>query len=121
MSTVTVKLSNIFYSKDSADKVIDRSFQEFGQKEDDVEVLSVEKFFQDYEDLFYQIAATGSVQSHQYLVEKSSQMYSMDRSMEDIQMLVDEITSLKMQSVADQQTILELNSRIAELSGTAGN
>lgn len=117
MSSV-ISFNNQVYERRATDIVVDRTFKEFGQK--DVEVgKTIEQFFQDYEDLFFQIPATGDVRSHQYLVERSSQLYKMEEAIVDVQPLLDEIVNLKAQSVADQQTILELNTRIAELSATA--
>ncbi len=119
MSNV-VSFSNQVYPKQVTDKVIDRTFREFGQK-DLYKEKTVDQFFRDYEDLYFQIPITGSVNSHQYLVEKSSELYQITRGSSDIQPLLDEITLLKSQSVQDQQTIIELNTKLAELSSAAGN
>lgn len=119
MSNV-VNFNTQVYGRRATEEVVDRSFKEFGQRN----VLSgktVEQFFQDYEDLFFQIPASGSVNSHQYLIEKSSELFRVEQVMEDIQPLLDEITLLRSQSVQDQQTIIDLNLKIAELSSAASN
>lgn len=107
------------YEKREADLVLDKSFKEFGQVTVDSE-KTVEQFFQDYEDLFYQIPVSGSM-SHQYLVEKSSEMYKVNSgdALVDIQPLIDEITLLRSQSVVDQQTILDLQMQLANVSSSA--
>lgn len=112
-----VTFNSQVYEKQAAEAVLDRQFREFGQV-DVIAEKTVEQFFQDYEDLYFQIPAKGDVQSHQYLVEKSSQLYKIEDTVTDIQPLLDEITNLRAQTVADQQTIIELNTRIAELSAT---
>lgn|SRR5574344_1444 len=105
------------YEKSSLDVVVDRSFKEFGQTVS-VEKKSVEQFFADYEDLYFQIPVEGTTGSHQYLVEKSSELYSIENPAVDIQPLLDEITTLRSQSVVDQQTILDLRTQLASTSIT---
>lgn len=99
------------YEKGMVNQVLDRSFKQFGQVNEET-TKTVEQFFQDYEDLFYQIPVEGETGSHQYLIEKSSQLYNAGNEMEDIQPLLDEITNLRSQSVQDQSTILELQARL---------
>lgn len=115
-----VTFNSQVYDRKTVNEVVDRSFREFGQKTV-MASKTVEQFFQDYEDLYFEIPAKGDVQSHQYLVEKSSELYKMEDTLTDIQPLLDEITALKNQSVQDQQTILELNNKIAEISATSNN
>lgn len=105
------------YSRAGIQEILesDRNFQEFGQTAA-TQSRTLEDFFQDYEDLFYEIPATGSLNSHQYLVEKSSLLYKTDQILQDIQPLLDEITLLRSQSVTDQQTILDLRQQIVELN-----
>lgn len=109
------------YERSKANVVLDKTFKEFGQTTVESK-KTVSQFFQDYEDLFYQIPVTGSL-SHQYLVEKSSELYKLgeDETLSTIQPLIDEITLLRSQSVADQQTILDLQIQISNLSGSAAN
>ena len=100
------------YNRTEADFVLDRSFSQFGQREDVTE-KTVEQFFIDYEDLFYQIPVEGEINSHEYLVKKSSELYNINNTLEDIQPLLDEITMLRSQSVADQQLIIDLRTQLA--------
>ena len=112
MERYSVDFNKRVYSKTPFLETVDRSFKEFGQQPTE-SVKSVEQFFQDYEELFFQIPATGSANSHQYLVEKSSQLYSVDQEMVDIQPLIDEITALKIQNIEYQQTIMDLQIQLA--------
>ena len=73
----------------------------------------MEQFFEDYNELFFQIPATGSVNSHQYLVERSSQLYKADQEIIDIQPLIEEITALKLQNVEYLQQIADLRVQLA--------
>lgn len=104
------------YDRTEADFVLDRSFSQFGQQEPVTE-KTVEQFFVDYEDLYYQIPVEGEINSHEYLIRKSSELYKIDNSFGDIQPLLDEITMLRSQSIADQQTIIDLRTQLV-LTGT---
>lgn len=107
------------YNRTEADFVLDRSFSQFGQQETPVE-KTVDQFFVDYEDLFYEIPVQGDINSHEYLIRKSSELYNIEKTSEDIQPLLDEITLLRSQSVADQQTIIDLRTQLAS-AGRAGD
>lgn len=108
-------------SREELDVIIDRDFREFGVKEDIVEEKTVEQFFQDYEEIYYKIPAEGDINSHRYLVERSSQLLQVEKTFEDIQPLLDEIASLKEQALQDRQTIVDLNNQIAEMKNAADN
>lgn len=112
MERYKVEFEKRVYDSKAFNEVVDRSFQEFGQAPTE-SVKTVEQFFRDYEDLYYQIPVTGSVNSHQYLVEKSSLLYKMEEALIDVQPLLDEITVLKNQVIQDQKTIVELQIKIA--------
>lgn len=75
---------------------------------------NVDEFFRMYEDLYYTIPVTGSSNSHQYLVEKSSVLVGLDNPTQNLQPLLDEITSLKNQVIESQQTIVDLRVQLAE-------
>lgn len=108
-------------SREELDVIIDRDFREFGVKEDIVEEKTVEQFFQDYEEIYYKIPAEGDINSHRYLVERSSQLLQVEKTFEDIKPLLDEIASLKEQALQDRQTIVDLNNQIAEMKNAADN
>lgn len=108
------------YRRKDVQSVLDRAFREFGQIEEEQDSkTSIEQFFRSYEDLYYLIPATGSVNSHQYLVEKSSELYTPEQVAVDIQPLLDEITLLRSQSVSDQQTIISLQTELANIRASA--
>ena len=107
------------YSRNDIQSVVDRKFREFGQVEEEDLNTSVEQFFVDYSRLYYLIPITGSTNSHQFLIEKSSELYSPDQASLDIQPLLDEITLLRSQSVADQQTIINLQTELASVKASA--
>lgn len=108
-------------SRKDLDIVSNREFSEFGVKEVVQEDKTIEQFFQDYNDLFYKIPAEGDINSHEFLIERSSQLVKVEQVFEDIQPLLDEIANLKNQALQDRQTIVELNNQIAELKNATNS
>ena len=106
------------YAQDSVNSVIDRTFREFAQPEAK-DTRTVSQFFSDYEYLYYQIPIRGDTESHEYLVKKSSELYSESTLDENIQPLLDEITELKKQSIQYQQTIVNLQIELNQLKATS--
>lgn len=115
MERYSIEFEKRVYDKQPFNRVVERSFTEFGLQPT-ASIKTVDQFFRDYEDLYYTIPATGSANSHQYLVERSSLMYKLQEDLVDIQPLLDEITNLKNQVIQDQQTIADLQLRIASSS-----
>lgn len=78
------------------------------------EVFTVGQFFELYNQLFYEIPAEGGINSHQFLIDKSSEYIGFTEEHEqDIQILLDEITSLREELLSTQQEL-----RNAQLSGS---
>lgn len=112
MERYSIDFNKRVYNKNSFQETVDRSFKEFGQQPSE-SIKTVEQFFEDYNELFFQIPATGSINSHQYLVERSSQLYKADQEIIDIQPLIEEITALKLQNVEYLQQIADLRVQLA--------
>jgi hypothetical protein len=75
----------------------------------EVPIFTVDDFFVQYENLFFQIPKEGDINSHQYLVERSGAYIEFNRVNEEIQALLEEITQLRQEN-------LELNQAIADIS-----
>jgi len=107
-----VDLNKKEYSKNRYNQVIDTSFTQLVNSsiEPVVETqsISVEEFFNNYQEIFFQIPKFGDINSHEYLA-KTSQEYIGDTNNNDetIQALIDEITQLRQEN-------LELNQRLAD-------
>ena len=72
-------------------------------------IFTVDDFFVQYENLFFQIPKEGDINSHQYLVERSGAYIEFNRVNEEIQALLEEISQLRQEN-------LELNQAIADIS-----
>lgn len=108
-----IKIQKTVYKKDQFGKVVDRTFSTFAQPDLLPAERTVEEFFNDYENLYYDIPPKGAAQSHEYLIGKSSELVNFEKDTEDIQPLLDEIAQLRTQILDYQQQIVDLTGQIA--------
>ena len=110
MSQIPIE-KNVF-DKSTFEKVIDTQFHQLLSSNVSAEtpVFSIDDFFQLYEDLFYQIPKEGDSNSHRYILNKEASYLGVIVSQDDIQALLDEITSLRQQLLDTQQVISNLSS-----------
>lgn len=89
------------------DKVLDTEFKTFITNPT-VNTLTLEEFFQNYNDLFYQIPKEGDINSHQYILEQTLQYLNLKLANDtEIQLLLDEITNLRRQLLLDAEVIAQ--------------
>ena len=103
-----VRLQKTVFKKDNFDKVVDRSFTTFAQPIAVEDLPTVEEFFNLYEQLYFEIPIEGVTQSHQYLIQRSSELIDFQKDTDDIQPLLDEITDLR-------ERLLQANSQLIEI------
>ena len=73
-----------------------------------VEPVSIGEFFTLYNDLFYEIPKEGEVNSHQFLIKSSAEYVGSQSTSNDIQALLNEITTLREENLVLQQSIVDL-------------
>lgn len=100
-----IPVQKTVFSKDSYSRVIDTQFSQLITQEDETLSFSVDDFFELYDQLFYQIPRDGETNSHQYILQREADYLGISISQEDVQALLDEITSLR-QQVLDTQTVI---------------
>jgi hypothetical protein len=106
-------LNRIVFNKDTYERVIDTSFSQVTPPAPPVEdTISVEEFFNLYNTIFYDIPVEGDINSHTYLVKTSGEYVGGATINEDVQLLLDEITSLRQDLLAANQTVLSLQTTI---------
>ena len=107
-----IPVQKTVFNKDSYGRVIDTQFSQLlNQTVEETETFTVDDFFQLYEDLFYQIEKEGDTNSHRYILQREADYLGVSISQDDIQALLNEITSLRQQVLESQQTINELTRR----------
>ena len=79
------------------------------------ETISVEQFFDLYNSIFYDIPAEGNINSHQFLIERSQEYIGVSETTdEEVQILLDEITSLRQNLLDTEQEAFQLRSQLGE-------
>lgn len=104
-----VQIKKTVFKKDEFGKVIDRNFKTFSQPIPIEQQRTVEEFFEDYENLYYEIPPEGESQSHQYLIARSTELVDFDKDTSEIQPLLDEIAQLREQILGYQQQLIDAN------------
>jgi hypothetical protein len=102
-----IEIKKTVFPRNEFQKVVNTSFTTFTTTVEEEE-LTVEDFFTEYERLYFEIPVTGEVNSHEYLIRRSSELVRFEEDTLDIQPLLEEISSLREQLLTANQTILEL-------------
>ncbi|NDG25957.1 MAG: hypothetical protein EB120_02120 [Proteobacteria bacterium] len=111
MATRNVELIKKTYGVSTYQKAIDTSFRELvsTQTEEIEATLSVDEFFNQYERLFFDIPISGSINSHSYMIERSTQYVGGIIQDQERQALIEEINSLRQQLLDLGQTYLTIS------------
>lgn len=107
-------LNKTVYNRREYINVIDTSFTQITPTTPAEDTITVEQFFQYYSKIFYDIPAEGNINSHAYLVKTSGDYINASTVNDDIQLLLDEITTLRQQLlIAEQQNVnLQISSSL---------
>jgi len=119
MST-RVELNKTVFDKTKYTKTIDTSFKELlpPQPVEEDNTLTIEEFFVAYDNLFFEIPKTG-VNSHNVLIQKSTEYVGDEQTNEELDALYAEISSLRTDLLATQKELADL--QIAQLEATQNN
>ena len=106
-----LNLNKQVYSKTQFEKVIDTSFSQLVNVSSSLSAslppITVDQFFQYYQDLFYSIPKLGDINSHQYLVITSGAYIGSTALTDDtIQALIEEVTQLRQENLDLQQQLI---------------
>jgi hypothetical protein len=107
-----INLNKQVYDKNQYQKVIDTSFTQLvsvtsSLVTSSIPPITVDQFFQYYQDLFFTIPKLGDVNSHEYLIKTSTDYIGVSQQTNDtIQALVEEVTSLRQENLDLQQQII---------------
>lgn len=104
----SIQIQKTVYNKEEVGKVLDRNFNTFKTTAEETNNITVQEFFDNYEELYYEIPVEGDINSHTYLIKKSSELLNIQTTNEDIQPLLDEISQLREQLLIANKQILDL-------------
>ena len=113
-----IKLNRTVFDKRKFEQTVDTSFSQLVPKEEqkffDVNLATVDDFFTLYTNLFFEIPKEGEVNSHSYLIIESSEYINFEQINEDIQVLLEEITSLRTELLEKDRNNLDLQQKLAQ-------
>ena len=116
--TQSVPLNKLVFAKNQYERVIDTSFTQLVTPAPVAPVsipsISTAEFFNNYQEIFYQIPKFGETNSHEYLIKTSQEYVGSTFNDEEVAILLEEITSLR-------QINLELNQSLASLASQTGS
>jgi len=120
-----INLNKKVYAKNQYERVIDTKFSQLANTPTETSPvvspsISVQEFFQYYNELFFEIPKEGETNSHEYLIKTSSEYINSTLINEDIQALLDEINILQQQNLELNRQLVELSSNVAS-SNVASN
>jgi hypothetical protein len=107
------------FDKNIFPKVVDTQFRQLlNNTTEETPTFTIDNFFELYEQLFYQIPKEGEINSHRYILEKEADYLGVIISQDDIQALLDEITTLRQEVLDSQTTVSELNKTVTQIPNT---
>ena len=112
MAGEKLNLSKKVYAKNQYEKVINTKFSQLATSPSTTPVatptISVDEFFQNYNQIFFQIPKFGTTNSHEYLIKTSSEYINYTPVNNDIQALIEEINLLQQQNLELNQQLIDL-------------
>lgn len=107
MSGEKVRLVKQGFTTNAYKNAIDTAFTQLVTPPPPIEeTITVEQFFEAYNTLFYEIPSLGDSNSHEFLIKKSSNYIGYtEEADQDIQVLLDEITSLREQLLSTEKEL----------------
>ncbi len=108
-----IKFQKLVFDKRQYNKTINTSFTELDTlslQEQIDETPSVIDFFQMYNELFYDIPQLGTINSHEFLINKSTQYIGFNQDNKEIEALQNEISQLRTELLETQKQLQDLQS-----------
>jgi|TARA_R110002167_G_scaffold113074_2_gene285864 hypothetical protein len=102
-----IKLGKRGFVRGSYKNTIDTTFSQLIPPTPPIqEVATVEEFFELYQTLFYEIPSEGSINSHPFIIQRSTEYIGATEEKEqDIQILLEEITKLREELLQTQKEL----------------
>lgn len=114
------ELKRQVFDKDKFSKTVNTGFEELSNKPDpkffDIDLATIDDFFNLYEKLFFDIPKEGENNSHEFLVKESVDYIGLEPIFPEIQVLLEEITELKEENIELREEIRDLVDRLSTSS-----
>ena len=108
----SVQLNKTVYGKITYPNVIDTQFTQLtgANPAEEAAPITIEEFFQAYNDLFFEIPIDGEFNSHLELIQRSTEYVGVNQTSSEIDALLTEINQLRLENLRLNQQLDELNS-----------
>jgi hypothetical protein len=106
-----IQFNKNVFNKNTYSKVIDTSFTQLGVQPISDQIQNqptTTDFFNMYNDLFYIIPEKGEINSHEFLIKKSSEYIGFEANQEEIIALQNEIAQLRIELLDTQKQNIDL-------------
>jgi predicted alpha/beta hydrolase family esterase len=106
-----IQFNKNVFNKNTYSKVIDTSFTQLGVQSISDQIQNqptTTDFFNMYNDLFYIIPEKGEINSHEFLIKKSSEYIGFEANQEEIIALQNEIAQLRIELLDTQKQNIDL-------------
>lgn len=103
-----VKLQHNKYDKSLYPKIIDINFNFITNTNEDIELPTVDDFFDEYNRLFFDIPIDGEFNSHRELIKRSTEYVGEVLIDDKEELLLDEINQLRLELLEARQIIDDL-------------
>lgn len=104
----TIKLQKEVIDKIKFPKIIDIEFNQLISTNQPTSSLTVEDFFELYDELFYEIPSEGELNSHIELIKRSSDYIGEVVNNDEIDILLEEINQLRLELLESRKIIDDL-------------
>ena len=111
MAKERIRIQKKLYLKDQYQSTLDAEFITFVKPVEEVDTDTIEELFRLYDKLYFSIPLEGPDNSHEYIINKSSELVDIEKNTEDIQPLLDEIAQLRQQLLDANQQIFDLQNQ----------
>ena len=113
MANQKIQIQKTVYNNAGLSKIVDREFKAFAEPVPEQDTDTVEELFRLYDKLYLEVPVNGELNSHEYLITRSSELVDVDIDNEAIQPLLEEISQLRTDLLAANQEIANLNIKLA--------
>jgi len=110
-----VNLNKNVFEKRQYQKVINTSFTQLVPQTitpTEEQTITIDQFFNYYNQLFFDIPKLGEINSHEYLIKTSQEYVGSTFQSDNIQALIDEVTFLRQQNLDLQQQLQIINNNL---------
>lgn len=108
-----IQIQKTVFDRSNFKSTVNTKFEFYREPDPVIDPDNVGELFRLYDKLYMEIPIDGDNQSHEYLVKRSSELYQVQRQLEDIQPLLDEVAQLRTQILAANSRVIELEMELA--------